>query len=97
MSRSYKKPWIKDKGTYLKKVCSRTHRHACRQICHVHRKKINAADRNCKICAGATEYAMEHCGLCIEISFFPLRNELVNQWDVCDWRFYGKEPRYKRK
>lgn len=28
---------------------------------------------------------------------FPLRREIMNQYDVCDWRSYRDDPIYRRK
>lgn len=98
MSRSYRVPWVKDKGTYWKKVCSRMHRHIGRQICHTYCKSLNVHDFYCTFwCTCDWDEDNLPCGYCSEMRQFPLRNELINQWDLCDRRFYSEDPVYKRK
>lgn len=77
MSRSYKKPWIKDKGTYWKKLCNRIRRHKSRQICHMYVKSINDMERFCLAyqCTCEWEYVQVECGYCAEIGIFPVPNE----------------------
>lgn len=110
MSRSYRKPWIKDNANGLKQVCSRMHRRIARQICKTWVHKY-------KECWGyGCEYELaapwdddepdNPCGLSCRCKqfitpmepTFPIRKELVDQYDICDWKMYRpNEPYYYRK
>lgn len=88
MSRSFKKPYIKDKGTYMKQVSARGFRHRCRQISKKYRKELSPDPY----------WFMWYYDVWIEDPAYPLRRELVNEWDVCDWRcFQPDDPKYFRK
>lgn len=99
MSRSYRKPWAKDpRNSYMKKVAARIYRSHCRQISRVFTKHwidplwiaISEAEEN------------KWCGLVFIDSWlgyddphYPHRRELINQWDVCDWRFRVRKIYYR--
>lgn len=115
MSRSYKKPWIKDSSPDFKKICSRAHRRIARQILkpwiYRYRDCWGWGCEDNMITArwvpwDDDEYEYGHCGfLCNCYQFtapmepaFPLRKELVDQYTICDWKYYNpKEPKNFRK
>jgi hypothetical protein len=81
MSRSRKKhPYIKDKGTFMRKVCSRAHRSVSRQICHNWRKGWYCGD---------VEYLYSD-------PEFPDRRSLVNPYDICDNKFKDPVYGYRK-
>src|SRR5688572_13986658 len=106
MSRSYKKPWVKDRGTQWKKICSRAHRRTARQILKPWRNYLGTVERSCFGCeCREWDYyeGMEYLPVC-EFDkdpmepIFPLRIWLVDQYDICDWKWYNpKEAKNFRK
>lgn len=107
MSRSYKKPWRKDKSNGFKQICSRAHRRIARQTCKRWRYKYYRHEQaGCYGCECIEWYWEEWeaykpvCDFHVEPMepMFPLRKELVDQYTICDWKYYNpNEPRNFRK
>lgn len=86
MSRSYRKPWIKDPANrYMKILHARKMRRITRQITHVWTKEHPndwwlwcTCDEweDCTICRGMHE------------PIYPHRYEIDDPWDICDFRYY---------
>lgn len=87
MSRSYRKPWVKDPNNRkMKKISARIYRSRCRQISRVFTKhwidplwvafcEINEDYQNLDL-VGYDDPA------------YPHRRQVIGQYDVCDYRFY---------
>lgn len=78
MSRSYRKPWIKDPANrYMKKLYARAYRRSCRQISHVFRKGWIDP-----MLLGILEVDDQ------EEPVYPHKHEVMDPYDICDYSFY---------
>lgn len=68
MSRSYRKPYIKDKNHKSKQIHSRRFRRISTTLMNVFNKSLRV-NVECE-------------------PFLPLKNEVTNQYDICDWWYY---------
>lgn len=89
MSRSYRKPYVKDPAnSRMKRVAARVYRHTCRQITYIYAKHWVqwgcTCDGDCTFCP-------------LDDPEYQHRHVLVNQYDICDFRFYCNKPKYYRK
>lgn len=107
MSRSYKKPYLKVGSPDFKKICSRAHRRISRQLLQPWKHDyLPTSERSCYGCE-CREWSLaewENCQPVCDFDrlplgpSFPLRKELVDQYTICDWKYYNpNEPRNFRK
>lgn len=96
MSRSYRKPWVKDpKNSWMKRVYAKAYRRTCRQISHVLKTRWNddlmyyddnwgwhSADGTL---VHAPLYPLKDFYLC---PIYPHRREIINQYSICDFKFF---------
>lgn len=111
MSRSYKKPWIKDNPRVMKRIHARRYRRYIRQDMKQWRNRY--AEGIIRYCGYYWEwsedlfseewnwdvevlYWRECLSFELEPSYDP-RNKWIDPWDICDWRFYCEGPEYRRK
>ena len=96
MSRSYKKPWVTDNNCshQNKQISSRIERRTTKQIVKHFCKTQGMRDRTelCE-CIEEWDYEDDVTPLCICCTYpdypeIPLRKELFNSYDICDFRFY---------
>ncbi len=102
MSRSYKKPWVKDYQPYLKKIHSRRYRRFIRQDVKQWRNRYTKGIIS--YCGSYWEWSEDMfskywdwdeeilfwrstLSLQYEPEYSP-RNKWINIWNVCDWRIY---------
>lgn len=107
MSRSYKKPYLKDGGTGMKKCAARMERRIVKQLL----KPWRYTYTDCQVsdcfltCAMMDpEHKDEICRhLCFALMsplepLLPLRKQIVNGYDMCDWKMYKPDrPEFYRK
>lgn len=97
MSRSTKKPWVKDKGTDTRRKGNQRFRHKATQICWMFVKHWPGQSEI------FTWYfyelpVKELERLLPDEAVFPLLKQVVDGWDICDWRWYRPEnPESYRK
>lgn len=78
MSRSYKKPWVKDPANrYMKKIHARAFRSRCNQISKVYTKHWFRWDVE---------------GTYLD-PVYPSKHEITNQYDICDYIFFVPKRR----
>jgi hypothetical protein len=94
MSRSYRKPWVKDSNPDLRKCHARAVRRNAKQVLHEF-KKTHFPEWSILFWE-SYEYE-EYWETSPEPEFRHWKS-IINQWDICDWRFYDDEnPKYHRK
>lgn len=80
MSRSYKKPWVKDPANrYMKKLYARAYRRVSRHII----EKLK--DGICQFPSIYNEYYEDYCDKIM--GMLPHRRDIMNMYDICDFRF----------
>lgn len=107
MSRSFKKPYVKDGGTGMKRCAARMERRIVKQLLKPWRNNYRPTiERGCWDCeCREWDYfeGMEYLPMCdfdkaAPEPLLPLRKQIVNGYDICDWRSYQpNRPEYYRK
>lgn len=89
MSRSYKKPWLKDPAnSYMKRI----HARRFRRMVHQTVKQFRY-DPLWDYCGEGMEWK---CETPMDINI-PHYRSVTNQYDICDYIFWGSDPKDKRK
>lgn len=97
MSRSYRKPWVKDpSNSYMKKIYARAFRRTCRQISHVFKTRWDddlALYEFFEWEGSPEEDTWSFVKSYKEVDdwgfepVYPHRRDIINMYAVCDYRF----------
>lgn len=107
MSRSFKKPWVKDSQPELKRIHSRRYRRYIRQDLKQWRNRYSdSAIRDCVYCECLEYWDTEYYEWCAGMAYelepeYAPRDKWIPLYDICDWRIYYpdicSEIKYLRK
>lgn len=106
MSRSYKKPWVKDYQPKMKRIHSRRYRRYIRQDMKQWRNRyFEGIFRDCCTCDCMEELWDDEDGLltwpsCLSFEIepeYPPRNKWIDPYDICDWKMHYEGVAYLHK
>lgn len=92
MSRSYRKPWLKDNGGKSGIPMKTIHARRYRRICKVLTKK-NAKDRVNEVVIDSNEWGYPE--LYYLEPEYPHRWSVSDPYDLCDWRWFVRRGIYR--
>jgi hypothetical protein len=96
MSRSYRTPLCKDHTSGMKEIHARKMRRRVRQILTEYRKTMFPEWNEMEFYFYKRNRYEDYWHLPME-PVIPHYRTITNQYDICDYRFWGSDPKYRRK